>query len=134
MYKTMLFSGIMYICTYICKYISFVSETSTNIFILPYVKGTTDQISRILNKHNIQTIFKPFKKIGQTLRNPKDQRSPLSTAGMYKISCSCRQVYIEETGRMVNILIKEHQRDVRLKHVTQSALSERNIEKEYHTV
>jgi len=31
-------------------------------------------------------------------------------------------------GRMVNLRIKEHQRDVRLKHVMQSALSEYNIE------
>jgi len=29
---------------------------------------------------------------------------------------------------MVNLRIKEHQRDVKLKHVTQSALSEHNIE------
>jgi len=29
---------------------------------------------------------------------------------------------------MVNILMKEHQRDVRLKHITQSALSGHNIE------
>ncbi len=49
-------------------------------------KGITDRISRILNKHNIRTIFKPSKKIGQILRNPKDQRSPLSSAGVYKIN------------------------------------------------
>jgi len=36
--------------------------------------------------------------------------------------------YIGKTGRMVNIRMKEHQRDVRLKHITQSALSEHNIE------
>ncbi|XP_018309177.1 uncharacterized protein [Mycetomoellerius zeteki] len=95
---------------------------------LPFVKGTTDRIGRILNKHNIQTIFKPPKKIGQILKNPKDQRPPLSSAGVYKIPCSCGQVYIGETGRMVNLRIKEHQRDVRLKHATQSALSEHNIE------
>ena len=70
--------------------------------ILPYVKGTTDWIGRILNKHNIRTIFKPPKKIGQILRSPKDQRSPLSSAGVYKIPCFCGQVYIEETGRMIN--------------------------------
>ncbi|XP_018311528.1 uncharacterized protein [Mycetomoellerius zeteki] len=95
---------------------------------LPFVKGTTDRIGRILNKHNIRTIFKPPKKIGQILKNPKDQRPPLSSAGVYKIPCSCGQVYIGETGRMVNLRIKEHQRDVRLKHATQSALSEHNIE------
>jgi len=35
-------------------------------------------------------------------------------------------MYIGE--RMVNIRIKEHQRDVRLKHITQLTLSEHNIE------
>jgi len=81
-----------------------------------------------LNKYNIRTIFKPPKKIGQFLRNPKDQRPPLSSAGVYRIPCSCGKVYIGETGRMVNIRKKEHQRDVKLKHTTQSALSEHNVE------
>ena len=75
--------------------------------ILSYVKGTTDRIGRILNKHNIRTIFKPPKKIGQILRNRKDQRS-LSSAGVYKIPCTCGQVYIGETGRMINLRIKGH--------------------------
>jgi len=88
-----------------------------NFSILPYIKGTIDRIGRILNKYNIQIAFKPSKKMGQILRNPKDQRPPLSSAGVYKIPCSCGKVYIGETGRMVNICMKEHQeRDVRLKH------------------
>jgi len=96
--------------------------------------------SRILNKHNIRSIliFKPSKKIGQILRNPKDQRPPLNSAGVYKIPCSCRQVYIGETGRIVNLRIKEHQRDVRLKHIThyQNTTSKQDIKycltKRYH--
>jgi len=60
------------------------------------------------------------------LRNPKDQRSQLSSAGVYKIPCSCGKVYIRETGRMVNM--KEYQCNIRLKHITQAALSEHNIE------
>ncbi|XP_018312914.1 uncharacterized protein [Mycetomoellerius zeteki] len=96
---------------------------------LPYVKGTTDRIGKILNKHNIRTIFKPPRKIEQILRNPKNQRSPLSSAGVYKIPCSCGKVYIGETGRRtVNTRMKEHERDVRLKHVTQSALAKHNLE------
>jgi len=55
-----------------------------------HVKGTTDRIGRILNKHNIRTIFKPLKKIRQILRNPKDQRPPFSSAGVYKIPYSLR--------------------------------------------
>ena len=88
--------------------------------ILSYVKGTTDRIGRILNKHNIQTIFKPPKKIGQILRNPKDQRPPLSSAGVYKISCSCGQVHSRnrENGHPTDK--RTHQCDVRLKHITQS--------------
>ena len=31
------------------------------LFIFPYVKGTTDRIDRILNKHNIQIIFNTLK-------------------------------------------------------------------------
>ena len=58
--------------------------------------------------------------------NPKNHRPLPSSAGVYKIPCSCEQIYIRETERMVKLRIKEHQRDVRLKHVTQSALSERN--------
>jgi len=67
-----------------------------------------DRIGRILNKYNIQTVFKPTKKIGQILRNPKDQRLPLSSAGVYKIPCSCGKAYIGETRRMVNICVKKY--------------------------
>ena len=52
-----------------------VSDTQPDdkiLSILPYVKGITDRIGRILNKHNIRTIFKSPKKIGQILRNSKD--------------------------------------------------------------
>jgi len=76
---------------------------------------------RILNKHNIRTIFKSPKKIGKILRNPKDQRPPLISAGIYKIPCSCGQVYIGKTRRIINLRIKEYLRNIRLKHVMQSA-------------
>jgi len=41
-------------------------ETGKKIFsIFPYIKETTDRIGRILNKYNIQIVFKSQKKIGQ---------------------------------------------------------------------
>jgi len=58
------------------------------------------------------------------LRNPKDQRPPLSSARVYKILCSCGKVYIGEIGKNGNM----KERDVKLKHITQSVLSEHNIE------
>jgi len=51
------------------------------------------------------------------LRNSKDQKLPLSSAGICKTPCSCGQVYIGQPGRMV-----------RLKHAMPSALSEHNTE------
>jgi len=65
------------------------------------------------------------------LRDPKYQRPPLSSAGVYKIPCFYGKVYIGETGKMIFIRMKEHQRDVKLKHITQSALSGHNIETSY---
>ncbi|XP_047525309.1 uncharacterized protein LOC125063126, partial [Pieris napi] len=50
---------------------------------LPYVKGVTDRISRILKRASIHTIFKPHKKIQQFLR-PIKSNTPLQDAGIYK--------------------------------------------------
>jgi len=49
------------------------------------------------------------------LRNPKYQRPLLSSTGLYKIPCFCGKLYI---GKMVNIRMKEHLRDVKLRHIT----------------
>jgi len=70
------------------------THNQTRGSILSYIK---QQIGRILNKHNIRTIYKSLKKKGQILRNPKDQRPPLSSAGMHKISCSYKYI-LEKLG------------------------------------
>ena len=96
--------------------------------ILTCVKGIINRISRILNKHNIRTIFKSPKKIGQILRNSKDLHSAPQECTKYLVPAG---KYTLEKLRMVNLWIKEYHCDVRLKHVTQSALSEYNIETEH---
>ncbi|XP_076397942.1 uncharacterized protein LOC143266273 [Megachile rotundata] len=93
---------------------------------LPYIQGTTDRIGRILRKHNIRTVFTTHTKIGQLLTSPKDPQPQLSTPGVYKIPCSCGQVYIGETGRSVNTRLKEHERCARLGYI-QSAVAEHQI-------
>jgi len=77
-------------------------------------------------KQIIQTIFNPSKKTRQILRNSKDQRPQLSSTGVYKISCSCGQVYIGEHGQAIDKRI----RDVKRKYVMQSALSEHKKSKQ----
>jgi len=62
------------------------------------------------------------------LRNFKDQTS--SSAGVYKIA-PVKKYTLEKPEEKVNICMKEHQRDVKLKHITQSALSEHNIKTDH---
>ncbi|XP_076390580.1 uncharacterized protein LOC105662853 [Megachile rotundata] len=84
---------------------------------LPYIQGTTDRIGRILRKHNIRTVFTTHTKIGQLLTSPKDPQPQLSTPGVYKIPCSCGQIYIGETGRSVNTRLTEHECCARLGYI-----------------
>lgn len=53
------------------------------VFLL-YVKNTTDRTGRLLLKHNIETIYKPTKTIGQCFWSTKDRKDPFSTTGAYR--------------------------------------------------
>ena len=91
---------------------------------LPYIKNVTDKIGKVLLRNNIQTIYLPTTKIGNTLRPVKDKRHPLDTPGVYSIPCSCGKVYIGETKRSVKTRLKEHERNIRLCHPENSAVAE----------
>ncbi len=59
------------------------------------------------------------------LVRPKDALEPDKQEGfVYKIPCECGKVYIGETGRAMQDRIKEHDRDIRLAHTQNSAVSE----------
>ena len=90
---------------------------------LPYVKGTTDKIGRILERHNIKSVFKPQKKIMDLICHAKD-KIPLSNPGVYKIPCSCGAVYVGQTKRKISTRIKEHIRNVTNQDCEKSAVAE----------
>lgn len=96
--------------------------------ILPYIRNVTDRIGKLLKKHNIRTIYKPTKNLKQLLKSPKDKQDPLTTGGVYKIPCSCGQVYIGTTMRSVNTRIKEHNRHCRLGQTEKSAVAEHALQ------
>ena len=79
---------------------------STPKISLPYIKGTTDKISKILNKHNINVPFTPTNTITQLFNSIKDPINPKLQKGVYVIPCSCGKEYIGETGRSLNIRLK----------------------------
>ncbi|KAK4873011.1 hypothetical protein RN001_015040 [Aquatica leii] len=99
---------------------------------LPYIKGTTDKISKVLKKHNIQTIFNTVKKINQILPNPKT-KIDLESQGVYKIPCKyCDGCYMGQTNRRVNIRREEHRNAV-IKQESTSSLAE-HVRKTSHEI
>ncbi|RVE53158.1 hypothetical protein evm_002255 [Chilo suppressalis] len=91
--------------------------------ILPYMKGVTDKIGRILKRASINTYFKPPKKINQFLR-PVKCNIPFQVAGVYKLECDCGLSYIGQTKRSIGTRVKEHIADMKHRRENKSAVCE----------
>ena len=89
-------------------------DDKKGLVVLPYVKGTTETLSRVFRKYNIQTAMKPHLSIKNILVHPKDKIEDACKCGVvYEIPClNCTDTYIGETGRPLNVRIKEHREDV----------------------
>ncbi|XP_045501401.1 uncharacterized protein LOC123698697 [Colias croceus] len=94
---------------------------------LPYVKGVTDRIGRILRRASIKTIYKPHKKINQFLR-PIKSNIPLQDAGVYKLNCDCGLSYIGQTKRSIANRLKEHIADINHRRHKKSAVCEHTLD------
>lgn len=62
-------------------------EEIRGIAVLPFSGPVTNQISRLLGRHNIKTVSHPVLKVGKCLRSVKDPLG-LCVPGGFKISCS----------------------------------------------
>ena len=82
---------------------------------IPYIKGTSETISRILQPYNIRVAHKPTTTLPHLLTNVKDRDEPNNRQGaVYKIKCSdCQASYIGETGRNLDTRLTEHKRATR---------------------
>ena len=71
---------------------------------IPYIKGTSETIARILQPYNIRVVHKHIKTLRQILTNVKDKDEPNDREGaVYNIKCCDWQgTYIGETGRILN--------------------------------
>ena len=77
------------------------NPTSVTTATIPYIKGTSETIARILQPYNIRVAHKPI-----TTNNRQ--------GAVYKIKCSdCQASYIGETGRNLNTRLTEHKRATR---------------------
>ena len=82
---------------------------------IPYIKFTSETISRILQPYNIFVAHKPSTTLRQLLTSMKDSDEPNNRKGaVYKIKCSdCQASYIGETGRNLNTRLIEHKQATR---------------------
>ena len=71
---------------------------------IPYIKGTSETISRILQPYNISVAQKQTATLRHLLTNMKDSDEPNNRQGaVYKIKCSdCQASYIGEIGTNLN--------------------------------
>ena len=86
------------------------NPTPVTTVTIPYIKGTSETISQILQPYNIRVAHKPTTTLRHLLTNVKDRDEPNNRQGaVYKIKCSdCQASYIGETGRNLNTRLTEH--------------------------
>ncbi|KAJ8911010.1 hypothetical protein NQ315_003572 [Exocentrus adspersus] len=70
-------------------------------FVAMYTPKVTDRIGKLLEKEKVKPVFKPTKKIQQSHGSVKDKNDLLATSGVYRIPCTCGQVYIGTTKRSI---------------------------------
>ena len=98
---------------------------------LPYTQTTYGRISRMLARY-IKSVALPPRKISSYMPPTKDAPR-LKTPGIYKIPCECGKVYIGQSGRSVQLRIKEHGRYIRLAQPDKSAVAEHSFNED-HTI
>ena len=74
--------------------------------VIPYIKGFSEQIRRVLGKDVIPTYFKPTNTLRQLLVKPKNHVDKENVVGpVYKIKCEeCEATYVGETERSLNLM------------------------------
>ena len=93
-------------------------QANTNIerpsatVVLPYIRGLSEPIQRILAPLHIRTCFCPYRTLSNILVHPKHPVPPDQRKGIvYRISCAdCDMTYVGQTGRTLQVRRKEHVR------------------------
>jgi hypothetical protein len=65
------------------------------------------------------------------IRSAKENKELARTPGVYSIPCESCQVYTGQTGRFIEIMVKEDQRHIRLEQPDKSAVAEHSIERDH---
>lgn len=92
---------------------------------IPYIKGLSERISKVLAPHDIIVAHKSQPTLKQLLCHLKDKLPPGSRKGaIYKITCNCGKSYIGETKRPLCVRIGEHVTHTEKGNVDKSAIAQ----------
>jgi hypothetical protein len=106
------------------------NDKPTSTAYIPYTQTTYGRLSRMLAKHNIKSVTLPPRKIVSYFSPVKDSLG-LKTPGVYSIPCECGRVYIGQSGRSIQLRIKEHNSHIRLAQLDKSAVAKHSINHEH---
>jgi len=84
----------------------------------------------MLARYNIKSVAISPNKISSYMP-PTNDASGLRTPGIYRIPCECGKVYIGQSGRSVQLRIKEHGRHIRLAQPDKSAVVEHSFNQDH---
>jgi hypothetical protein len=84
----------------------------------------------MLAKHDIRSVTLPPTRIFSYLP-PVKEALRLRTLGIYSIPCECGKVYIGQSGRSIQLRIKEHNRHIRLAQPDKSELAEHSVNQDH---
>ena len=75
---------------------------------LPYVRGISEPICRILKQVNIEVGFRPYHTLHQLLMKPKDVTPIEARSGVvYRIPCmDCEKTYVGQTKRSLQLKVQ----------------------------
>ena len=89
--------------------------TTNGYVVLPYIKGVSERIGRVLKQQSSRVSFQPQRTINILFPRPKqqDETNRPSSGIVYRINCSqCDFVYYGQTERALKTRISEHKKAV----------------------
>jgi len=90
------------------------STDQRGLVILPYAKGFSEEVAKVLRSFSIKVAHKPIRTISNILKKPKDKIGKEDNRGIvYKIRCkSCDSIYVGQTSRALKSRVKEHAKTI----------------------
>ena len=90
-------------------------DEKAKICCLPYVKGLSESLERACHHLDIKFVFKSTRTLRSLLTKVKTRTVKEKIKGViYRVMCSCGDTYVGETGRTLDVRLKEHKRAVRM--------------------